>query len=120
MTPVIAHGGIPSLERALGDPETAHVAAWTDAPRDAAWATPDAAAVLRAMDRFQAGPGRAARAPGRGPNGSTSRAASGDALLHDLSGRTATASTAAGSPAFGLQLDRGGVMTTLFGPRSRR
>jgi hypothetical protein len=45
-------GGIPSLERALGDPETAAVAAWTDTPADREWAAPDPGDVLRALDRF--------------------------------------------------------------------
>src|SRR4051812_17583169 len=62
VVPVVAHGGIPSLERTLGDPETSTVAAWTDAPRDAAWAKPDPAAVLRAMDRFRPVPDVPARA----------------------------------------------------------
>ena len=35
-TPVRVRGGIPSLERALGDPETRGVAAWTDTPADRA------------------------------------------------------------------------------------
>ena len=47
-----AKGGIPSLERALGDVETAGFEAWVDAPRDAAWLDPDPDDVLRAMDRF--------------------------------------------------------------------
>jgi hypothetical protein len=49
---VAVRGGIPSLERAAGDAEIAAVAAWTDAPRDEAWAHPPAGDVLRAMDRF--------------------------------------------------------------------
>jgi len=49
---VHARGGIPSLERALGDPETASVESWTDAPADLAWTRPDPHAVLRALDRF--------------------------------------------------------------------
>jgi hypothetical protein len=51
-TRVAARGGIPSLERALNDPETAHVAAWRDTVEDAAWtnAPPDVA--LRLLDRF--------------------------------------------------------------------
>ena len=51
-TRVDARGGIPSLERALDDPETAPIAAWRDSPADTAWtrATPDA--VLRQIDRF--------------------------------------------------------------------
>ena len=47
-----AQGGIPSLERMLEDAETAGIDSWTDAPGDAAWASPDHASVLRAMDRF--------------------------------------------------------------------
>ena len=62
VVPVTAHGGIPSLERALGDPETAGIAAWVDAPGDDAWAKPEPSAVLRAMDRFHAVPEVPARA----------------------------------------------------------
>ncbi len=62
VVPVVAHGGIPSLERSIGDPETAGVAAWVDTPADAAWAKPDPADVLRAMDRFRAVPDEPARA----------------------------------------------------------
>ena len=47
-----AKGGIPSLERALGDVETADIAAWTDSPADAAWVAPEDGDILRAMDRF--------------------------------------------------------------------
>ena len=49
---VEARGGIPSLERALGDPETSTVVAWRDTTADRSWASPDPASVLRAMDRF--------------------------------------------------------------------
>jgi hypothetical protein len=51
-TRVSAHGGIPSLERAVGDPESLQVAAWRDTEEDAAWTheTPDK--VLRQIDRF--------------------------------------------------------------------
>ncbi|MGE0451676.1 MAG: hypothetical protein AB7Q29_19030 [Vicinamibacterales bacterium] len=59
---VTATGGVPSLERALGDPETGSIAAWTDEPRDAAWATPNPADVVRAMDRFHPVPDVPARA----------------------------------------------------------
>jgi hypothetical protein len=51
-TPVRARGGIPSLERALGDPETSPFSSWLDTPADAAWAMPNATDVLLAMDRF--------------------------------------------------------------------
>ena len=60
--PVAARGGIPSLERALGDDETAALAAWTDAPDDRAWTAPDPGDVLRAMDRFHPIPDVPARA----------------------------------------------------------
>jgi hypothetical protein len=51
-TRVAARGGIPSLERALDDPETAPIAAWRDSPADTAWtrSTPDQ--MLRQIDRF--------------------------------------------------------------------
>src|ERR1051325_7592284 len=49
---VDAHGGIPSVEKAMGDPETALNADWRDTPEDVAWTqtTPDV--VLRQIDRF--------------------------------------------------------------------
>jgi hypothetical protein len=52
-TSVRARAGIPSLERTLRDPEVSGVTAWVDAPADAAWAAPDPADVLRAIDRFR-------------------------------------------------------------------
>src|SRR6478736_3547179 len=52
ITPVDARGGIPSLERSLGDPETSQVEAWRDVPADATWTSPDAGSVLRQIDRF--------------------------------------------------------------------
>jgi hypothetical protein len=73
-----ARGGIPSLERAVGDPETAGVAGWRDAPADAAWTRPRPEDVLRAMDRFHPVPDVPARASswaewlyfnGRSPDG---------------------------------------------------
>jgi len=39
---VSARGGIPSLERGIGDAEVSTVAAWADAPGDARWSRPDA------------------------------------------------------------------------------
>ena len=62
VTRLRARGGIPSLERALEDPETAGVSAWVDAPGDGAWTSPDAADVLRSLDRFHAIPDVPARA----------------------------------------------------------
>jgi len=60
--PVHARGGIPALERALGDPETSGAAAWRDTPADRAWSSPDPGDVLRAMDRFHPIPDVPARA----------------------------------------------------------
>jgi hypothetical protein len=47
-----ARGGVPSLERAMADSETAGVADWVDAPADAAWSAASPGDVLRDMDRF--------------------------------------------------------------------
>jgi hypothetical protein len=58
---VFARGGIPSLERALGDPETAQEV-WIDTPADRRWSHPDQSDVLRAMDRFHPVPAVPARA----------------------------------------------------------
>ena len=52
IVPVRARGGIPSLDRALGDPETREIDAWQDTPDDRRWAAPDPGDVLREMDRF--------------------------------------------------------------------
>ena len=60
--PVAGRGGIPSLERRLGDEETSGVAAWIDDPGDRAWTAPDPGDVLRAMDRFHPIPDVPARA----------------------------------------------------------
>jgi len=62
VTRLRARGGIPSLERALEDPETAGVTAWFDAPGDAAWTSPSPADVLRSLDRFHPVPDVSARA----------------------------------------------------------
>ena len=53
---VAARGGVPSLEKSVGDPEVSGIGAWTDEPGDARWARPEAGDVLRAMDRFHAIP----------------------------------------------------------------
>jgi hypothetical protein len=49
---VDATGVIPSLERAVGGQEIAHLPEWVDAAADHAWTSPAPADVLRAMDRF--------------------------------------------------------------------
>ena len=61
-SPVIARGVIPSLERALADPETSHAASWVDTQADREWAAPRHEDVLRAMDRFHPIPDVPARA----------------------------------------------------------
>lgn len=60
--PVHARGSVPSLDRALGDPEIAAAAAWADEGDDRAWAAPDSESLLRAMDRFHPIPDVPARA----------------------------------------------------------
>jgi len=55
--PVSVRGGIPSLEKAVGDTEVTSARGWADAPGDAAWSSPDQTGLLRAMDRFHPVPG---------------------------------------------------------------
>jgi hypothetical protein len=54
--PVAARGGVPSLEKAVGDSEVVDKAAWVDASSDDRWKHVDQAGVLRALDRFHAQP----------------------------------------------------------------
>ena len=49
---VEAHGGIPSVEQAMGDPETAFNREWRDTADDAAWTHTTPETVLRQIDRF--------------------------------------------------------------------
>lgn len=49
---VRVRAGIPSLERALGDAETAGIDAWRDTPDDIAWTQDTPEKVLRQIDRF--------------------------------------------------------------------
>ena len=79
ITRLRARGGVPSLERAIGDLETRDVAAWRDTAADRAWTDPKAEDVLRAMDRFHPVPDVPGRASswaewlyfnGRSPDGS--------------------------------------------------
>jgi hypothetical protein len=60
--PIRVTGGIPSLERAIGDPETSSIASWTDAASDALWSSPDPGTALAALDRFHPIPDVPARA----------------------------------------------------------
>jgi hypothetical protein len=55
-TRVAARGGIPSVERELGDPEILEVAAWRDTPEDSAWTRESPEKVLRQIDRFHGVP----------------------------------------------------------------
>ena len=55
-TRVAARGGIPSVERELGDPETMTMAAWRDTPEDAAWTREAPDRLLRQIDAFHAIP----------------------------------------------------------------
>ncbi|MEZ5291750.1 MAG: hypothetical protein R2745_11745 [Vicinamibacterales bacterium] len=106
-----ARGGIPSLERALGDPETAGSPVWQDAPADAAWTAPDPDDVLRGLDRFHAIPDVPARAGSwtewlyfNGQSGTTRFY-----LTFLVGPRLENGRRAAGVR---LQLDRGGVVTS--------
>jgi hypothetical protein len=49
---VDAHGGIPSIEKAMGDPEVASSPQWQDTPADVAWTQTSPEDVLRQIDRF--------------------------------------------------------------------
>ena len=61
-TAIAARGGIPTLERGLGDPEITGVESWVDAPSDRDWLAPKHEDILRAMDRFHPIPDVPARA----------------------------------------------------------
>ena len=49
---VAVKGGIPSLEKGVGDAEIADARAWVDTPADRTWSHPDLGDVMRTMDRF--------------------------------------------------------------------
>ena len=51
-TRVAAQGGIPSLERALKDPETSSINSWQDSSEDTAWTNAPPDVLLRQIDRF--------------------------------------------------------------------
>jgi hypothetical protein len=55
-TRVGVRGGIPSVERELGDPEVSGIGAWRDTPEDAAWTREPPHVVLRQIDRFHGVP----------------------------------------------------------------
>jgi hypothetical protein len=50
--PVSVRGALPSLQKAVGDPEAVAQSAWADEPGDASWTRPSYGDILRAMDRF--------------------------------------------------------------------
>ena len=54
--PVVARGGVPSLEKAVGDREVKDIAAWADTPADERWKHADPSDLLRTFDRFHAQP----------------------------------------------------------------
>jgi hypothetical protein len=55
-TRVGVRGGIPSVERELGDPEVAGMSVWRDTPEDSAWTREPPHVVLRQIDRFHGVP----------------------------------------------------------------
>ena len=55
-TRVAARGGIPSLERMLGDDEIGGIPSWSDSSDDIAWTQDTPERVLRYIDRFHAIP----------------------------------------------------------------
>jgi hypothetical protein len=110
-TRVQARGGIPSLERALGDEETEAAAEWVDSADDVAWTrnTPDT--VLRFVDQFHPVPAVPEWSGswaewlyfnGRSPNGRF--------YLTFMVGPPATGAQGRRSASVRLQLDRGGAM----------
>ena len=110
-TPIRIRGGIPSLERALNDPETSSAPAWVDTDADRAWSSPDPEAVLRSMDRFHPIPDVPARAESWSEwlyfNG---RAGSARFYLSFIAGPRL--SSGRRPVAVRLQLERGGLMTS--------
>jgi hypothetical protein len=109
-----ARGGIPSLERAVGDPESLQVASWQDTEEDTAWAHASPDKVLRQIDRFHGIPDVPAWANSWAEwlyfNG---RSAEARFYLTFLAGpRTPSGGRAAGVR---LQIERNGVMETFGG-----
>jgi hypothetical protein len=110
-TPIVARGGIPSLERRLGDPETSSAEEWVDTAADREWASTSSEAVLRAMDRFHPVPD----VPGRASSWAewlyfNGRAGQVRFYLTFLAGPRLDS----GKRALGvrLQLERGGTLTS--------
>jgi hypothetical protein len=55
-TPVDVRGGIPSVERELGDPEITGIDLWRDTPEDSTWTREPPHVLLRQIDRFHGVP----------------------------------------------------------------
>ena len=113
-TRVAARGGIPSLERTLEDPETAHVDAWRDTPADVAWTTASPDVVLRLVDRFHGIPDAPAWANSWAEwlyfNGRSNEA---NFYLTFMVGPTTTSDTRTSSVR--LQIERDGQMESFTG-----
>lgn len=116
--PVVAQGGIPSLERAVGNPEVRGAPEWTDGPQDARWVKPSPADVLRGIDRFHRQPDVAEFAPSWAEwlyfNGRTADGTTRFYLTFLVGPSVAGGMRSAGVR---LQLDRGG-RTTNYSVRS--
>ena len=113
-TRVAARGGIPSLERTLEDPETAHEDAWRDTAADVAWTTASPDVVLRLVDRFHGIPDAPAWANSWAEwlyfNGRSNEA---NFYLTFMVGPTTTSDTRTSSVR--LQIERGGQMESFTG-----
>jgi len=113
-TRVSARGGIPSLERALNDPETASMDAWRDSPEDIAWVDAPPDLLLRQIDRFHSIPEGTEWSSSWAEwlyfNGRSDEA--GFYLTFLVGPRTASGARAAGVR---LQLDRGGRVESFTG-----
>jgi hypothetical protein len=120
-TRVQARGGIPSLERALGDQETSGIPGWVDSAEDVAWTqnTPDK--VLRYVDRFHAVPDAPEWAGSWAEwlyfNG---RAANARFYLTFMVGPVDARAPGHRSASVRLQLDRGGEMQNFTATASIR
>jgi len=113
--PIAVRGGIPSRERAVGDPEVEGQAGWIDEPRDAAWIDPKPGDLLRAMDRFHAMPEVDGTAAGRSSFAEwlyfNARSADGAERFYLTFMAGAPDAAGARPMAVRLQLDRGGATT---------
>jgi hypothetical protein len=111
--PVAVKGGVPSLEKGVGDPEITDARAWIDRPADRAWSHPDLGDLIRTMDRFHRIPPTAEFAASWAEwlyfNGRTSDGRVRFYLTFMVGPASAPGRRAAGVR---LQLDRDGVTTS--------